>query len=168
MTLEPRPQDDPYLLIRGYDLCGRASCQHERRWHAPCTARVGEQDQLGRCGCKLFLDVAAVQQQQVELQQQQTATAGGLSATQHELDLHEAQPDHKAPKPTPLAVAQDDAVTGPVTEPQVLAPDGSVVDPAPDTEVAQDTEAPAVMAAAAPAPTPAPKTRARTRRVKGR
>jgi hypothetical protein len=101
----------------------------------------------------------------VELQQQQTATAGGLSATQHELDLHEAQPDHKAPKPTPLAVAQD---TPADAAPQVLAPDGSVVDPAPDTEVAQDTEAPAVMATAAAAPAPAPKTRARARRVKGR
>ncbi len=167
----PSPQTDPYLLVRGYDTCSRSSCQHQRRWHTPCTARLGEQDQLGRCGCPAFLDVQAVQASLLAADSQQQAAQ---TATQAQLSSHAAQPDHKTlvPKPTLLEaapavadnlgdVAQD---SEPVATPQVLAPDGSVVTPTPDDAVAQDTPPAAAEEAAAPAQPKATRTTRKTRR----
>lgn len=74
---------DPMDLVRGYDVCQRPSCNHQRRYHAPCNHRLGEQDQLKRCGCPAFIDPAVTQLRQ--------------TATQAELDAHEAQRAHMQP-----------------------------------------------------------------------
>lgn len=46
---------NPADLARAGDRCWRPRCQHERKWHDPCTAPVPS-DEPGMCGCPRFLN----------------------------------------------------------------------------------------------------------------
>jgi len=99
MTLGPTATDDPTLLVRGYDVCARSYCLHQRRWHAPCTQRLGEQDQLRRCGCPEFLTTEQVQAEGLALAE---ASERSDQLLHDELHAHEELKRHGDPQVHPL------------------------------------------------------------------